>query len=598
MRWIRFLTAIIILITVSVLSAQYGQAGDFLRFGANARSLAMGGSYTVLAKNADALLYNPAGLANTERWELSLTHAQLFLDSRYDFLSFAYPLGLRSGIGLAIADIGVSKFDGRDEFGTATGEFDMHNMGIMAGYGRWLMGRKFRVGVSAKFLMTSMGENSASGFGGVDVGIITKEVLRNFRFGLAVQNIGALDVAGEKLPMTIRGSVGFRALRSLYLLADVDIVGSTFKPKIGAEFELNRYITLRAGYNMTEITAGVGFAVERMIRSLEKMGHPLLDYSAGLMNPLGNDFGRVSLTLRGKDRTPPPPPPKVSICDHLSEYEGALHKDGLLGAKANVLFGYCNFIYESVEAPLLADPSLKSSYEYFREAYEGKFGGNWTQAIMTLEGAGEVFHQKIHYMYAESKMNREAITEETKQLIQDLIFVGGDSTQYDPRLQYDLGYTYEMLGYLDSAKQIYGDLANRDELEDNPVYSLSLYRLAYLIRESNQDSAIDLLDKVVRTLSWGFYNENGERISYPMFPKYKDNMLADDALLLMGDIYAAKGGPENTQKALISYLDILLFYPNAVNSVLRSAMERSANAYEVLGMTEEASLMRERAGSL
>ena len=597
MRWIRVLTIIVVLASFSVLFAQFGQAGDFLRFGSNARSLAMGGAYTVLVKNADALLYNPAGLANTERWELSLTHAQLFMDSRYDFLSFAYPIGLRSAAGIAIADLGVSNFDGRDAFGTRTNTFGMHNLGIIAGYGRWIMQRKLRVGGSAKFLMTSMDDNSAMGFGGVDVGVITKDVFRKFRFGLAVQNLAALDVAGDKLPMTIRGSVGFKALRNLYLLADIDLVGSAFKPKIGAEYKLNRYITLRAGYNTTEITAGLGLAMERLISSLQGMGHPLLDYSAGMMNPLGNDFARVSLTLRGREKTPPPPPPKVSICDHLSEYEGSLDKDGLIGARANVLFGYCNFIYESVDADLKTDPNLKSAYDYFHEAYVGKFGSNWTQAIMTLEGASDVFNQRIHYMFAESKMNKESISEDTKKLIQDLIFVGGDSTQYDPRLQYDLAYTYEMLGYLDSAKELYGKLASREDLKD-PVHPLSMYRLAYLLRESDPDSAISLLDKVVRIFSWGFYDEQGERISYPMFPKYKDNMLADDALLLIGDIYAAKGGPENTKKALLSYLDILYFYPDAEGKVLKDAAERAANAYETLGMTDEAQLMRQRGGSI
>jgi len=592
------LIGITIVVFAGVIFAQFGQAGDFLRFGAGARSLAMGGAYTVLAKNADALLYNPAGLAGTERWELSLTHAQLFMDSRYDFVSFAYPLDLKSGVGIAVADLGVSDFDKRDEFGTSVGTFGMHNFAVIAGYGRWIMERKLRVGASAKALMTSMDDKSAFGFGGVDVGVITKDMFRKFRFGVAVQNLGALDVAGDKLPMTIRGSVGYRAMRKLYLLADVELVGGAFKPRVGAEFQLNRFLTVRAGYNMTEITAGVGIALDRLVSSLNRYGNPILDYSAGIMNPLGNDFARVSLTLRGPDKTPPPPPPKESICDHLSEYEGALNKDGLIGAKANVLFGYCNFIYESVEAPLSSDPNLKSAYEYFNEAYEGKFGKNWAQAILTTEGANEVFNQKIHYMYAESKMNKEPISEETKKLIQDLIMLGGDSTQYDVRLQYDLAYTYEVLGYLDSAKELYSEIASRQELVGKPINALALYRLAYLLREADPDSAIKLLDKVVRTFPWGFYDEHGERVSYPMFPKYKDNMLADDALLLMGDIYMAKGGPENTRKAVDAYLDVLLFYPNAEKANLKAAAERAANGYETLGMTEEASLMRQRAGSI
>ncbi len=597
MRWIRF-TAIIVLISSSLVLGQFGQPGAFLRFGSGARSLAMGGAYSVIVNNGDALLYNPAGLAKSDRWELSITHAQVFEGSRYECISFGYPITLKSGIGLAIADFGSSEFEGRDEYGTLTENFGVHELGVIAGYGQYILERKIRVGGSAKFIMNSVGNESAMGFGGADVGIITKELLRKFRFGIAVQNLGALEIAGDKLPMTVRAGMGFQAFRELYILADVDIVGGAFKPKIGAEYKLSRVFILRAGYNMSEITFGVGLALDRMVSSLARAWNPQLDYAAGVMNPVGNDFARVSLTFRGADKTPPPPPPSVSICDHLTQYQGALGKDGLVGASANVLFGYCSFIRENELSELSADPDMKDAYDYFHEAYVGKFGSNWTQSLLTVEGASDIFSQREHFMFTESKMSKAAITEDTKKLVQDVILVGGDSTRYDPRLQYDLGYVYESLGYLDSAKSIYGDLARREDLEENPVRPLSMYRLAYLLKESDPDSAIVLLDKLIRMFSWGFYDENGERVSYPLFPKYKDNMLADDALLLMGDIYAGQSGPDNLKKGLLAYLDIMMFYPDAEGHVRKAAAERAANVYGLLGMTEEETLMKSRAGSL
>ncbi len=591
-----FRIAIAAAMLVTCVYAQYGQPGSFLRFGSSARSLGMGGAYSTVVANGDALLYNPAGLANVERWELTLTHAQLFETSRYEFASFSLPVSLTSGIGIALADFGSSDFEKRDDFGTAQGTFGMHDLGVIAGYGQWVMQRQLRVGGSAKFILNSVDDKSAMGFGGVDVGVITKDVFRSFRFGLSVMNIAALDIAGDKLPMTIRAGVGYKMLRSLYLLADVDYVGGAIKPHIGAEYKLSRLLNLRAGYNMSEVTFGLGLALDRLIPGLANAGAPTLDYSAGVMNPVGNDFARVSLSFRGSDKTPPPPPPKASICDELSKYDGALDKDGLVGAKANILNGYCQFIFESEQAPLATNPNMKGAHEFFNEAYVGKFGSQWPQALMTTEGASAVFSQLTHYMFAESRMHKE-ITEQTKTLVQNLIMVGGDSTVYDARLQYDLAYTYEMLGYVDSARAGYGTLAAREAMK-GPIRALSLYRLAYLLRESAPDSAITLLDKTVRLMPWGFFNENGERVSYPMFPKYKDNMLADDALLLMGDIYAAKGGNENTQNGLRCYLDILIFYADAEGSVVRAAAERAANAYSSLGMTEEAQLMRARAGAI
>ncbi len=588
----------ILLLSSLVMGGSFGQPGAFLRFGASARSLAMGGAYSVLANNGEALLYNPAGLGGLEKWELTITHAQLFLDSRYEFVSFAYPVEKVGNFGIALADMGVSKFDGRDEFNRVTSEFGTHDLAVIAGYGKWLWGRRVRVGGSAKFWMSSVGDSSASGFGGVDVGIVSKNLMRKFRLSAAVQNVGALDVGGDKLPMTIRAGIGYRAMRPLYITADLEMAGSGMKPRLGAEYKVGKIVTLRAGYNFTEITFGLGLALDRLSSSFKGMGRPALDYGGAAMNPAGNDFVRFSLTFRGSERY------KLSDlmsqtdpCERLTQFEGMLDKEGVIGAKANLMFGDCYFRSEYKNAPLSANPNFKDAYEYFREGYLGKFGSNWTQEIMATEGANLVFSQRTHYMFAEAAMQAKGITEETKKLIQNLIFVGGDSAQYDIRLEYDLAYAYEILGYVDSAKEIYGNIAGREDLE-KPIRPLSMYRLAFLLQESDPDSAIALLDNLVRKFGWGFYDDKRNVVSYPMFPKYKDNIIADDALLLMGDIYAAKGGPENLKKAVLSYLDIMMFYPTAEAHILKSAYENAAQAYESLGMSDEASAMRARSESL
>jgi len=578
-------------------AGSFGQPGAFLRFGSSARALAMGGAYSTMAYNADALLYNPAGLGALERWELTLTHAQLFMDSRYEYVSFAYPMSKIGNFGVAIADMGVSNFDGRDEFNRPTGTFGSHDLAAIVGYGNWLWGRRVRAGASVKYWMSSMGEESASGFGGADIGIVTKDLMRKFRISAAVQNLGAMKVAEDQMPMTLRAGISYKLMNPLNIAAEMEMIGSAIKPHIGAEYKIGRWLLARAGYNFSEFSFGIGLMLDRMITSLQNMGRPVFDYAGAVMNPAGNDFARFSLTFRGVDRyqlsdllvqTDP--------CERLTEFEGLLDKDGLIGAKANIMFGDCYFDYECRQAPLKAEPNLPATYTYFDEAYRGKFGSNWTQAIMTIEGAGEVFSQRSHYMFIEATMSK-GITEDTKKLINDLIFAGGDSTQYDVRLQWDHGYIFETLGYLDSAMAIYGSIAGMEKLED-PVRPLALYRLAYLLRESAPDSALRLLDGIVRNYAWGFYAEDGKRVSYPMFPKLKDNTIVDEALFLMGDIYIARGGEENLRRALVSFLDIAIFYPNTGNFILRATYQRLANTYESLGMIEEASHMRLRAESI
>lgn len=598
MKFCRLILIVVLIMCSQLLAGSFGQPGAFLRFGANARALALGGAYSTIARNADALLYNPAGLASLERWELTITHAQLYMDSRYEFASFAYPMDKIGNFGVGIADMGASNFDGRDVLNRSTGDFGIHQLAAIVGYGKWFWGRRIQVGGSAKFWMSSVADSSASGFGGIDIGIVTKDIMRKLRLSAAVKNLGAMEVAGDQLPMTIRIGALYKVLRRLYLITDVEIVGSAIKPMIGAEAKLGKVVVLRTGYNLSEITFGFGMQLDKLIASFKGVGRPSLDYAAAVMNSVGNDFARFSLTFRGAERY------RLSDllvqknpCEKLTEFEGMLDKEGLIGAKANLMFGDCYFTDEYLNAPLSSEANFKDAYGYLREAYLGKFGTNWTREVMSLEGANLIFSQRTHYMFAEATMHIKGISEETKKLVMDLIFVGGDSAQYDARLEYDLAYCYENLGYPDSAKDIYGRLANREELED-PVRPLSMYRLAWLLRESNPDSSISLLDRLVRNFGWGFYSDKGERLSYPMFPKLKDNSVADDALLMMGDIYLDKGGPENTKKALLAYLDIALFYPNAEKHILKTAYEKAAQAYETLGMDQEASQIRDRSNSL
>ena len=593
-----------ILILVFLLSfclaedGKYGKPGDYLRFGTCAQGLAMGGAFSTLAHNGDALLYNPAGLAQLERWELSLTYAQLFMDSRYNHFSFAYPVQNIGNFGLSLANIGVSNFDGRDIYNRPTGDFSSNNSAISAGYGRWVWERKVRVGIAVKYLMSSMEDYSANGFGGLDIGIVTRDFVRRLRFGASVHNIGASTISGDEYPISFRLGAMFKAMRRIFILADLEIVDDIITPHIGAEAQISKFLKLRAGYNMSELSFGMGLALDRLISSLAGVGRPSLDYAAAAMNPLGEDFVRLTLTFNGPERYDIRDlMAQTNPCDHLVEFEGLLDKDGLIGAKANLIYGDCYFTYESEEAPLDVEPAFKDIHYYFKEAYIGKFGTEWPQAIMATEDANLVFSQRTHYMFAEVCMFKE-LNEDTKNLIKELIFLGGDSTQYDVRLQYDLGYTFEALGYIDSAKNIYSDIAEQDELED-PVRALSLYRLAKLIQKADSDSSIYLLEKLVKNFGYGFYDELWGRLTYPMIPKkYVDNSVADNALLLMGDIYAEKGGDDNLKSALISYLDILLFYPNAESEVVKKAVQRAANVYENLGEMKQADAMKRLLGTL
>ena len=70
---------------------------DFLTLGVGARALAMGGAGTALSDNAYASYWNPAGLGQLTRYEVSFMHSTLNGEDAYDFVSYIHPLKNRGG---------------------------------------------------------------------------------------------------------------------------------------------------------------------------------------------------------------------------------------------------------------------------------------------------------------------------------------------------------------------------------------------------------------------------------------------------------------------------------------------------------------------
>ena len=342
--------AFAILLPLSVIATEgnSGQAGELLRSGIGAKSFAMGRAYTVMPTGTDGLVWNPAGLGKLGRWEVHLMHAQGYLDSRLEYGSFAIPIGNLGGFGLGFVNEGISKIDGRDSFNRPTGELTWgESVGIL-GWGRSFMQNKFYAGLAGKYVMKNMGEESASGLGGFDIGLISKDLRFKYRVALVVQNLGAGEIAGDAYPLTIRAGLGYRMLGDLYLAADGEMVsGRGISPRIGAEYRFD-WLSIRAGYDVMkpEITFGLGFMIENLMGRVAGT-YPMLDYAGGALGPIGNSYARVSLTVQGEEMR------KLEEiegdpCQQLSMIEPHMAKRGFVGAKANLIYGYCRFRAEAL----------------------------------------------------------------------------------------------------------------------------------------------------------------------------------------------------------------------------------------------------------
>lgn len=111
-RWVRYLIIILVCLTLTIPARATKYAGEFLRIGAGARSLGMGGAVTAAVGNADAVYWNPAGMTQVKAAEISLMHAEQFSDlADYDYAGYVLSLdgtGTPGALGISLVRFSVS----------------------------------------------------------------------------------------------------------------------------------------------------------------------------------------------------------------------------------------------------------------------------------------------------------------------------------------------------------------------------------------------------------------------------------------------------------------------------------------------------------
>ena len=244
-----------------------GESFEFLLLDANARAVAMGGAYTALATDANALLYNPAGLARVKMHEATFMHNQYLQGLTQEYLSMATASGWSASFNYfnfgSIDRTTLSQQSG------GIGEFGLSNMALGAGYG-WNYGA-LSLGGGLKYIRETADNITAAGCA-ADIGaLLDIKRLPGLTMGAALQNMGpAVKFISkrEKPPFLIRGGMAysFNAFNSLSVAAlDVSKVDSDkLRFGLGAEILLNNVIALRAGFTTRNeagigLTAGVGW---------------------------------------------------------------------------------------------------------------------------------------------------------------------------------------------------------------------------------------------------------------------------------------------------------------------------------------------------
>ncbi|UCE06719.1 MAG: PorV/PorQ family protein [bacterium] len=178
----------------------------FLKIGVGAKATAMGGAFVALANDASAMYWNPAGVAQVQQNEFTITHIEWPADIQYEYLGYVQHIPGLGSFGLS------SSFLHMDDMPVTT-EYQPHGTGEYFGYSDLMMGLtyslrmtdRFSFGITAKYVREDIVELQMQGWM-IDMGTFYWTGFKTLRFAVSLVNFGPdLSPAGSYTKKTKEG---------------------------------------------------------------------------------------------------------------------------------------------------------------------------------------------------------------------------------------------------------------------------------------------------------------------------------------------------------------------------------------------------------
>ena len=293
-------------------------SADFLNIPVGARETSLGGAFTAIADNANAVYYNPAGLSQLKTPEISFTQNQYVDGVSQQWLAAARPY--KSGVfGFGINHLSVSAFDSYDNADNRTGSVSAYDMAVYLSWGGsrpldYKFIQSISYGAGAKYISEKLDTKKGSGYG-LDLGILAASTVENLRFGVNIENAVSTKIkfieVGAKPPLKFKTGVTYKIRSSAGPSARFSldyVLGNATKSYMAAGMESLFFdiFSVRVGYSefgdmSNGLNFGFGFALSKYTgRSIN------VDYSFGTTYAFG-DIHKLSLTYKfGLQRRPAP----------------------------------------------------------------------------------------------------------------------------------------------------------------------------------------------------------------------------------------------------------------------------------------------------
>lgn len=315
----------------------------YLRMGAGARALGMGGAFVGVADDATAMFWNPAGLAWTSGWEVTgMYTAGMNVDRQYNYVGFSRN-GDTFAYGLQWINAGMQDIVQRNENGLDQGEFNFGDNAFSLSLAKGF--DMFALGVTGKYLRQSVGaevagDEAVSGFG-VDLGL-GMGLTDWARVGLSVQNVagqlGTVDKVNT-IPATLRAGLAIMPIPGLTTAFDLEKTRDEddYVFHGGAEFAVpvteELGTALRLGINDDRFAGGIGLRYNILTFDYAYVVEPEKFLGENHRFSVSLNFGREEVAGGGmgggRDRDGDGIPDGSDQCPDLAEdFDGYADTDG------------------------------------------------------------------------------------------------------------------------------------------------------------------------------------------------------------------------------------------------------------------------------
>ncbi len=171
-------------------------SAEFLLFGAGARGMALGHSFSALVRDVEAVYYNPAGLPLMESsFQARATVMPYFADTDYYWLGLAFPFAANQfAIGVSLGNFGFSDqpvYTEADPEGASERTYGVNETFVSLSFAHAFIDR-FTGGFTLKFISDQLGQADGQAFA-VDIGtnFHTEFAGRPIAMAVVIQNLGS-----------------------------------------------------------------------------------------------------------------------------------------------------------------------------------------------------------------------------------------------------------------------------------------------------------------------------------------------------------------------------------------------------------------------